>query len=643
MDVTARRPGSRVIIISILVVSCSSHDEFQTPRRPIAEVGSRFAEVGFKDLQGGIHNAETFSSSKAVVLAWTGLGCPMSKVYEPRLKAIAKEYSPRGIRFFLINSNVQDGVAEMESHLEANPPGFPVVRDQDGGLARRFGIQRTTEVVVLDSSRVIRYRGAVDDQYGFRRAEGSGVGAFRRAEPAKHYLRRALESILSGREVNPKSTEAYGCALGLATAPADGGAAKLTFHEHVEIIIQKHCQVCHHKGGRSPFALTEYEDVQGWAAMIQEVVVDRRMPPWNADPAYGKFRNNRSLSPETIDIIRSWVEAGAPRGDPRSAPPARTWRTDHEELGEPDIVYTTPAFQVPAEGRVPYRYVRMRTDFKEDRWIRAAKFESTSPELVHHTLTFMEVDPRVRPSTARPWVPLFNPLDLLEGADPKDYRKWIRRNRKLLPQLTIGKSAGLNGYFLADLPGDGLVVYPDGRGKLLPAAGTLVYQIHYTPDGTARESQTSVLLWLSEEAPAEPLDVRAATTVVFAIPPGDADYQVEATYEFQRGGKLLALRPHMHLRGKSFRFRAEYPDGSRETLLHVPDYDFDWQFEYVLAEPKYLPKGTRLRALGTFDNSETNPDNPDPGRKVYFGVQSDEEMFIGYFEVIWDSVETPSN
>ena len=150
---------------------------------------------------------------------------------------------------------------------------------------------------------------------------------------------------------------------------------------------------------------------------------------------------------------------------------------------------------------------------------------------------------------------------------------------------------------------------------------------------------TSLALKFASRRPHEAVECHGATTVVFAIPPGDPDYRVEATYTFPRGAMLLALGPHMHLRGKEFRFAAEYPDGTTETLLHVPNYDFDWQASYVLDVPKRFPKGTRLRATGTFDNSPDNPDNPDPDKLVYFGLQSNEEMMIGYFDVVWDQEE----
>jgi hypothetical protein len=268
--------------------------------------------------------------------------------------------------------------------------------------------------------------------------------------------------------------------------------------------------------------------------------------------------------------------------------------------------------------------------------VRAAQFRSDEPALVHHVLTFASAPAANAEQLAtRPWTPPFVVFDLLEGAPRRDWNLWIRRNRKLLKHLRNDQAGGLNGYFLAALPGDTATVYPEGRARLLPAGARVVFQIHYTPDGRARTSRTRLGLWFSEGPPIEPVDVRAASTVVFAIPPGDDAYRVEASFEFPREAKLISLRPHMHYRGRSFRYVAEFPDGREETLLHVPRFDFDWQLEYVLAEPRVLPAGTVLRASGTYDNSVANPYNPDPTETVYFGLESEKEMFIGYFEAIW--------
>ncbi|MEC8929631.1 MAG: redoxin family protein [Verrucomicrobiota bacterium] len=572
---------------------------------------------------------------RMVVLAWTGLGCPMSRLYLPRLGRLAREFTPKGIQFFLINSNTQDGMGELRALAEEM--ACPVIRDAGGTLARQWNVTRTTEVVVLDAQGRVRYRGAVDDQYGFRK-DGPGVGAFRREAPRRPHLRRALEALLAGREVTVKQTEPFGCALGLARPAAPG---KVFFHEHIEPLLQMHCQECHHKGGGGPFPLETYQQAKGWAETIAEVVADKRMPPWNADPKVGHFSNARGLTAVEIRRITAWVKTGAPAGNPAHAPPRLTWSSDLG-IGKPDHVITLPRHDVPAEGRVPYRYVRVKTNFKEPKWVRAAEFSSDTPEVVHHVLAFLQQNRWRRRAPGEPWLPRFNPFSLLQGAKPGEFRYWIGRNQKYMRDFSVGEGGGMNGYFLSGIVGDRPLVFPKGRAKLLPPGVSIVFQVHYEPNGRPHRSTSLLRLWFADAPPREAVDTRAAATVVFKIPPRDPNYEVRASYRMQRDALLLSLQPHMHLRGKSFRYEVEYPDGKRETLLNVPQFDFDWQHNYRLAQPKWLPQGAKLHAIGVFDNSPENPDNPDPGKEVYFGLQTYEEMFIGYFDAIWNAPRPPT-
>ena len=578
-----------------------------------------------RDLNGTLHTL----AGRPTVLAWTGTGCPMSRQYRPRLARLAARFD--GLRFLMIDSNLQD--TEEELKFLAGSVPFPLVHDAKGNLARALKVERTTEVLLLDATGAVKYRGAVDNQFGFRKTKAGGVGAFRRPEPTEHYLADAIVALQTGRPITRAHTEPYGCAIGLE---APEKPAAVTFHQHIEPLLQMHCQECHHRGGGGPFALETYQQAKGWSRMIAEVTGEKRMPPWNADPKIGHFSNARGLSDDEIKLLADWHAAGAPQGDSTKAPPKLTWSDDLGQ-GKADHEIVLPPFDVPAEGRVPYRYVRMKTNFAEDKWIRAATFSSDTPELVHHVLTFLDEDRRARRAKDRPWTPPFNMFAPLQGARPREFPYWIARNRKYLDQYNVGQGGGLNGYFLSGIVGERPLVYPSGRGRLLPAGATIVFQVHYNTVGKAQRSTTRLRLWFADERPRQAVDMYAASTVVFRIPPGRADYAVKAQHRFQRDGLLLSLQPHMHYRGKSFRYEAQYPDGRKELLLNVPDYDFNWQHKYVFAEPKWLPRGTTLRAIGVYDNSAANPYNPDPTKEVFFGLQSEEEMFIGYFGVIWNA------
>ena len=586
------------------------------------------------DVAGKEHVFAPGADSAPVVLAWTAGDCPMAKVYAPRLRALAGEFTQRGVRFFLVDSS-SDATAEK---LRATAGGVPVICDERGELARLAGARSTTEVIVLDREGVVAYRGAVDDQYGFRRGEGLGAGTFRKDAPTKQYLREAIEAVLGGKRPAVSATDPMGCLLEWTPSSTTAAAADApVFHGDVEKVFREHCTDCHQRGGNAPFALVSYENARRRARMIGEVVEERRMPPWSASPAHGHFANDPSLSAADIAKVTRWVDAGMPAGDVAKAlpppPPREEW-----QIGKPDVIFETEPFEVAAEGKVPYRYIQIPTNLTEDRWVEATQILSTSPEVVHHVLIFIEKGSPPAPGVTRPWTPKFDPFSLLEGVPPEDSLKWIIRFAPFITKdMNVGRGGGLNGSFATTLAAGRGMVYPPGRAKLLPAGARVVLQIHYTPDGKKHESKTRLGLRFAKEPPTEPVDSRSLATVAFEIPPGAPNYQVTATKVLPRDATLLSLRPHMHLRGKSFRYIAEFPDGKEEILLDVPKWDFEWQVEYVLAEPRLLPKGTRLRAIATYDNSAANSANPDPSKSVIFGLQSHEEMMIGYYEVVWGS------
>jgi hypothetical protein len=288
--------------------------------------------------------------------------------------------------------------------------------------------------------------------------------------------------------------------------------------------------------------------------------------------------------------------------------------------------------------------VRLPTGLAADRFVIAAEVRSSNPQVVHHVLVFLEEGRR--PSLERPWRPVFNQFELLQGARPQDRPKWIARFKELIAHdLRFGEAGGLNGYFFSGLSGGAAATFGPDEGKFLPAGSSLLFQIHHQPIGKASRSSTSIALWLAKEPRRHALDTRGVSTVVFEIPPGAPAHEVRAEYRLPAAATLRSLQPHMHRRGRDFTYFARLPDGADGTpgekleLLRVPRFDFDWQEEYLLAEPRRLPAGTVLEVVAHFDNSASNPANPDPAQTVYFGLQTHEEMMIGYFEVIWDPTE----
>jgi Copper type II ascorbate-dependent monooxygenase, C-terminal domain len=370
--------------------------------------------------------------------------------------------------------------------------------------------------------------------------------------------------------------------------------SSVTFSKDVAPIFYAKCVSCHRPGEIAPMSLMTYKDARPWAKAIREKVVSGEMPPWHADFQYGSFKNDRRLSKTEEDIIVSWVEEGAKEGNPKDLPPvpkfAEGWK-----IGKPDVVLSMMSeFEVPAEGTVNYKYFVVPTGFKEDRWVQAVEVRPGNRSVVHHVIVFV-VSPDV-----------------------------VARRQRLL-----GGEGGIDA-LAGTAPGEEATVLPDGVGRLVKAGSLLVFQMHYTPIGTAQKDRTSVGIIFSRKPVVKEARGGAAINRWFAIPPGADNHEVRASYTFKEDSSIFSLMPHMHLRGKDFEYKLVYPDGRSRMLLKVPRYDFNWQTRYELKEPVPAPRGSRLECVAHFDNSSKNKWNPDPTKIVRWGQQTWEEMMIGF-------------
>jgi len=530
-----------------------------------------------------------FRGTKVLVLAWTAPGCPLSQLYAPRLARAARDYEARGVRFLGVESDAGVDPAEVAALVEKAGIGFPVVLDGKGVLAQRVGATTSTAVAVLDASRMIRYVGAVDDQYGV---------AGRKEAPTKTWMADAIEAVLGNRAVETPRTVAPGCALTLDAPPS--GATKATWHADVAPLVERRCATCHRPGQIAPFSLLTYRDVRSRRAVVREVVSEGRMPPWHADAPRGTFENDLRLEDAEKATLLQWIDAGAPEGDRDLAgPPPAPAADEGWALGPPDAVLSfSEAQPIPAEGTVRYRYVEVPTDFPEDRWVRASEVRPGEPTVVHHVLVALtEVGKKNRMA--------FEPT---------------------------------RGFFSAMVPGRRPVVYPDGMAKKLPKGSSLLFQMHYTPNGVATTDLTRIGLWFAKEPPAKEVHTVGVYNPRLRIPAGAKGFEVSAAVPVLFNARILSYMPHMHVRGSAFRYELTKPGGAdAQLILSVPRYDFNWQAPYRLKEPLPVPMGTWLRAVGTYDNSPENPYNPDPAKDVRWGDQTWDEMMIGYVDYVIDS------
>lgn len=587
-----------LLLALALIATARAPDEAQPQAIPQtggeALIGRLIALPPLRDFGGGVHVPANLLGAKATVIAMTDLTCPIAMKYRPALARLEDGWRDRGVRFIYLDSSGTDSPEQVVA--AAKQFGFegPWINDADRSIANLLGATTTTEVFVLDAARTLIYRGAIDDQHSL----GGTLPA-----PRNRYLADALAAVVDGGRPKVSTTSAPGCVLDLSRAPPLESRA-ITYHNRISRIIADNCMTCHRAGGVAPFALDSYDAVAKRADMISFVLGEGIMPPWHAaptdDPSLA-FINDRTVPPLDKADLLAWLESDKPAGDPAEAPLPRAFPDDWQ-IGAPDVIFQIPQpLNVPAEGLLDYQYIRVPTNFTEDKWIKALQLKPTDRRVVHHILVFA--------------IP---PADL-DGTP--EARQRLRQ--------TFAESAG---FFAAYVPGNDHVTFRDGLAKRVPAGATLIFQLHYTPNGVATTDQTQLGLAFADGPPQHELMVRGIVDRRLNIPPGASDHEEGAEIPVSRDAILVGLMPHMHVRGRSMRYDLTLPDGTVKTLLNVPRYDFNWQTAYRFAEPLPIPAGSRIKVTAIYDNSESNPANPDPAATVNWGPMTTDEMCIGYVE-----------
>jgi len=584
--------------VSIAIPLSQAATNVETAARQPAPVGSQLASCTFTDIRYLPRTLSDFVSDKdpvkkrAFVLVFTNATCPIVQRYLPRLKQLEADYRDQGVQFVAVDVGPDDSILEIATQAVEHDMPFPFVKDIDGSCVTACGVNRTAAAVVIDSDYKIRYRGRIDNS---QRLGGAAPG-----KPSSE-LRDAIDALLAGQEIAVTETPVEGCLI--TPAPTAKSAAGISYASQIAPIIEKNCACCHKPGTSAPFSLNDYDDVAANAAMIAEVVEQRRMPPWYASPGIGKFENDRTMPAHERKSLVAWARGGAPHDadvdatassatgskhdDSASNKPGDSWEGREWLLGEPDVIYEAPfTYDVPAEGYVDYKYTLLPVVFLDDTYIQAAEVQPSNPRVVHHS------------------------------------------NLGYMPIGTQGMYAKLiTGY----VPGVGPMQLGDNVASKIPKGSAIGLQIHLTTTGKPEKTRIRVGFKYPRYKVDKELHYLQLSNQQFAIPPYAVHYPVSRTKTLPDDVTLYGFFAHMHVRGQDVTFKAYPPQRDPVTLLMIPNYDFDWQMPYHLAHGAVkFPANTRFECTAHYDNTTFNPYNPDPSATVRDGQQTYQEMMYGY-------------
>lgn len=524
----------------------------------------RVGDFALLDEQGVFHQLSRYQHRDAVVLLAYDNNCAAARDAAAMLADLQSQFD-EGIEFLALDVNAMDRATEQGWQMS-----FPVLADELKLVAEGLQISQAGEVLVVNPQRLsLFYRGGADQA-----------------------LQETLGAVVSGKSPAPSGSEVDGCAITYdsATAPVPD------YSTEVAPIIVEHCSVCHREDGAGPFAFNGHYSLVGWSAMVREVIMNKRMPPMQVDPAYEATPSAHFLSAEKRQKIMHWMQAGAPRGEGAVDPLAEVPldKTFDWQLGEPDFVIDTPKNVIPAVGILDYMYTETELPFTEDKWVRAFQIEPGEERVIHNLSAF------IVPAESDFW---------------GEEREALTSERRFLGSFVPGENPA--------------TIFPEGTGVLIPAGYKLALMFHYYSHGRVLEDTTTIGLYFHDAAPAREIVTRPVSAQ-FTLSPNDPEQRQHASYEFGEKATLLAVRPRMNQRGKHMKFDLVAPGGATETLVSVPAYNYGWQPQYWLQTPRAIEPGTVVNVSGAFDNSLSNPFNPDFREEVEWGFDSGQEMFTGY-------------
>ena len=562
----------------------------------LSVAGERIGNFALLDHEGVYHQLRKLGDSKAVVLISIATSCIENIEKIPKYRLLRTTWENEGISFLAMNSSPTDDLNSIRQMDFLHNVDMPILLDDGQLVAESLGLSKAGEIIVLEPNRQrVLYRGGLDVE-PIREQPERKISA----RSGTTVLSDTLATVVAGQidfSDMTVETESIGCEIDFSVR--DEHAMNVPdYAAEIAPILQEKCVSCHIEGGIGPFAMDSHMMVQGWSPMIKEVIMTKRMPPAQVDPSINHFSNARYMDTEQLQTLIHWIDAGAPRGSSEVDPLTRVYQSETVwELGEPDYIVEVPAYTIPATGVLDYENVTINLPFEEDVWVKSVQHVPGDRRVLHHLLSYI--------------VPADYDARIIEGENDS-YREF------------------LEGY----APGkDQAVTYPENSGMFVPKDSAVQMSLHYTTFGKETVDKTLLGLYFADRKP----EFQYSTYSLshggrnLVIPPRAKEHKMSASYVFEDEVMLHGLRPHMHYRGKYMRFSVIYPNGTKDDIINVPDYNFAWQPTYRLNDPMLLPAGSRVVVEGAFDNSQYNLGNPDPEAEVRGGAQSWDEMFIGYF------------
>jgi hypothetical protein len=550
----------------------------------ISSAADRVGDFSLLDQDGYHHSMSWYDDHKMIALLVQANDSQAAADALPVFDALKAKYDGQGVEFMMINPMGKHNRSAVQAKAAVYAVDIPILMDDARVISEALGIERAGEVLLYNPrSFMVEYRGNVAAS------------------------EKAIQEILADEDVSVASVATSGPVISYAAT------AVPSYIADIAPILADNCATCHREGGIAPFAMDSHTMVQGWSPMIREVLMTKRMPPGQIDGHIGEFINDRLITDEEVRNVIAWADAGAPKDGDTDPLTELTWSTSKWSLSDkPDLVLKVPSQQVPATGILEYRDVAVKIDLDgKDRWIRGSEYIPGDRTVLHHTI---------------------NSLNF-----PEEVGKRLG---------ALGSNNPDKGSITAYIPGGTAAFNPPNTGGLLKDGSVLNLNLHYTTNGRETVDESEIGLWFYPEGeiPTERMSGRCACIFPNTwtnIPSNDPAFEQTATITIGKDANIYSYLPHMHFRGKYMRFYADYPDGSSEELINIAQFNYAWQMSYTYAEPKFVPAGTKITAVGAFDNSAQNPANPDPERTVPWGQQSWDEMFFG--AVQWKNIDQGGN